>query len=261
LSTKYENPMNTIVPAAADAVPATPRRVQRVRHELRRRRLQVQRVEAISPGMRRITLGGAEIEGFVSASFDDHVKVFFDQPGGEPVARDYTPRAHDAAAGTLVIEFSLHGDGPAAAWAMQAEPGQWLTLGGPRGSFIVPTDFDWHLLAGDETALPAIARRLEELPPGTRAIVRLAVPMADRRPLPTAAALDLQWCDDLAGLQAAIDGWVLPSGEGYAWCAAEAAAVAALRRTLVEVKGHDRHAIRAAAYWKRGAIAHHENLD
>lgn len=260
--------MSSILPALAEApasplpaAPAPTTRVQRVRHELRRRRLQVQRVEAISPGMRRITLGGAEIEGFVSASFDDHVKVFFELPGGQAAARDYTPRAHDAAAGSLVIEFSLHGDGPAAGWAAQAEVGQWLTIGGPRGSFIVPTDFDWHLLAGDETALPAIARRLEELPRGTRAIVRLSVPQADRRPLPTRASLDLQWCDDLAALQGAVEALVLPVGEGYAWCAGEATAVAALRRTLVDGKGHDRHAIRAAAYWKRGAIAHHENLE
>jgi NADPH-dependent ferric siderophore reductase len=244
------------LPAAA-AADAPARRVQRVRHELRRRRLVVSRVEQPSPGFRRITLGGDELEGFVSASFDDHVKLLFD--GG--AARDYTPRRHDAAAGELQIEFALHGDGPAAAWAAQAGAGDELTVGGPRGSFVIPTDFDWHLLAGDETALPAIARRLEELPEGCRAIVRLAVDAADRRPLPSRAGVDLQWLEAADQLPQAMRELALPAGEGYAWCAGEAAVMAAVRRVLVQEHGHPAQAIRAAAYWKRGAQAHHENLE
>ena len=70
--------------------------------------------------------------------------------------RDYTPRRHDAEAGTLEIDFALHEAGPATQWAEQAKVGDLLGVGGPRGSFIVPTDFDWHLLIGDDTALPAI---------------------------------------------------------------------------------------------------------
>src|SRR6266568_4230449 len=104
--------------------PITARRVQRVRHELKRRDLEVTRVDAGS---------------------------------GAPVMRDYTPRRFDAVQRELDIEFALHGDGPAATWAAQAAPGQRVMIGGPRGSFIVPTDFDWHLLIGDETALPAVA--------------------------------------------------------------------------------------------------------
>jgi len=151
-------------------------RVQRVRHELHRRDLQVVRVEPVGPGFRRITFAGESLAGFVSASFDDHVKLFLDPADGtEPVRRDYTPRRFEAAAGELSIEFALHGDGPAANWAAQATPGQRATIGGPRGSFIIPTDFDWHLLVGDETALPAIARRLEELPAGTQVFVVLHV--------------------------------------------------------------------------------------
>ncbi|HWH82691.1 MAG TPA: siderophore-interacting protein [Burkholderiaceae bacterium] len=238
-------------------------RVQRVRHELKRRELDVLRVAAPSPHFRRITFGGESLADFTSASFDDHVKLIFDTaPGAAPVMRDYTPRRVDRAARELDIDFALHGDGPAAAWAAQAAPGQRLKIGGPRGSFIVPTDFDWHLLVGDDTALPAIARRLEELPPGSRAIVRLAVAdPADRRLPATAAALDVEWFDSADALLAALRTLELPAGEGYAWCAGEAAAMVALRRVLVDEKGHDRHAIRAAAYWKRGAVAHHENLD
>ena len=239
-----------------------PRQVQRVRHELIRRELQVLRVEPVSPHFRRITLGGEALEGFVSASFDDHLKLLLDLGTGAPVGRDYTPLRFDAAARELVLEFALHGVGPAAHWASQAQPGQQVTIGGPRGSFIVPLDYDWHLLVGDETALPAITRRLEELPATTRAlvIVHVADP-ADQRALTSRAALDVRWMASADALIAAVHALQLPLGEGYAWCAGEAATTAELRRILVSDKGHDRHAIRAAAYWKHGAIAHHENLE
>ncbi len=235
-------------------------RVQRVRHEIKRRELQVRRVEALSPHVRSITFAGEALADFVSASFDDHIKLFLD--AAEPVRRDYTPRRYDAAAGELTLEFALHGEGPAASWAAQAEPGQRATIAGPRGSFIIPMDYDWHLLIGDETALPAVARRLEELPADAHVLVLLQVPdPADRRALPSAANVSLQWLADEAELLAAVRALALPVGEGYAWCAGEAGAMAALRKILVDEKGHSRHAIRAAAYWKRGASAHHENLE
>jgi NADPH-dependent ferric siderophore reductase len=60
----------------------------------------------------------------------------------------------------------VHDAGPATRWALRAKPGDSIEIGGPRGSVVVPTDFDWWLLIGDETALPAIGRRLEELPAG-----------------------------------------------------------------------------------------------
>lgn len=237
-------------------------RVQRVRHEIVRRDLTVRRVEAISPHFRAVTLGGDALAGFVSASFDDHLKLMLPGADGEPVRRDYTPRHFDAAANELTIEFALHGSGPAAAWAAQATVGQAATIAGPRGSFVIAPDHDWHLLAGDASALPAIARRLEELPAATEAIVIVQMAdAADRRPLRSAAQLRTTWVADDTALLDAVRALALPPGDGYAWCAGEAQTMAALRRLLVDDKGHDRHAIRAAAYWKRGASAHHENLD
>jgi NADPH-dependent ferric siderophore reductase len=244
--------------------PTSTRRVERVRHELKRRDLTVTHVENVTPHFRRVTFTGESLHDFVSASFDDHVKVFFEPAteGAEPARRDYTPRRYDNAARELVIEFALHGAGPAAEWAERARPGDSLTIGGPKGSFIVPVDYDWHLFVGDETAFPAVARRLEQLPAGTRAIALLqAADAADRRTFATAAAADVRWFATDAELQAAVRELRLPEGEGYAWCAGEAAAMAAVRRVLVDDKGHPRDAIRAAAYWKRGAISHHENLE
>jgi NADPH-dependent ferric siderophore reductase len=236
-------------------------RVQRVRHELKRRTLDIVRITDLSPHLRAIVLSGPDLAGFVSASFDDHIKVFLDTGAETPVMRDYTPRRYDAAAGELTLEFALHGDGPAARWAASAQVGERVSIGGPRGSFVVPTDYDWHLLVGDLSALPAIARRLEELPPGSRAIVRAHVAEADRRTLASAAEVDLQWVDDAAELTDAVRQLVLPAGEGYAWCAGEAQTMAAVRRILVDDKGHNRHAIRASAYWKHGSVAHHQDLE
>lgn len=238
------------------------RRVQRVRHDLVRRELQVRRVETLTPHLRSITFGSETLAGFVSLSFDDHLKLILQQPGEPPVMRDYTPRRFDAAALELTVEFALHGDGPAARWAAQAQPGQHVMIGGPRGSFIVPVDFEWHLLVGDETALPAIARRLEELPAQAQVhVLVLAADPADQRALPSAAAVSTTWVADGAAMLDSLRRWTLPAGEGYAWCAGEASLMAAVRRVLVEDKGHDPRAIRAAAYWKRNVSGHHETIE
>jgi NADPH-dependent ferric siderophore reductase len=268
------------------------RTVRRVRHQTKGRLLEVKSVSPITPKMLRIIVGGNELAGFVSAAHDDHVKLFFPQPGQDkpvlptagpngpvypsdaprPAARDYTPRRYDAAASTLVIDFVLHGDGPATSWAAQARPGHFLGVGGPRGSFIVPDDFDWYLLAGDETALPAIGRRLEELPPGARALVVVEVADAgEEQRFDTRARVDIVWlhrssatAGKSAGaslLQQAIADLSFPPGDGYAWVAAEAATAKALRRHLVDERGLRKDRVKAAAYWKHGATAVHETYD
>lgn len=261
--------------------------VERVRHPLKMRVLTVARVERIAGLLARITFTGEDLQDFVSASFDDHVKLFFPADPSQPVAlpevgpdgvkfpegvprpaaRDYTPRRFDAARQELDIDFVLHGDGPASTWAEQAEVGQHLGIGGPRGSFVVPKGFDWHVLIGDETALPAIARRLEELPATAQALVLVEVPGPDNEiPLATRAQANVRWLHrngTAAGystllLEAARD-LTLPPGEGYAWVAAESAAAKAVREIMVAQHGIDKSRIRAASYWKRGAVAVHES--
>lgn len=270
--------MNTPLPTVAS------RSVQRVRHPLRVRRLQVLNRRRLSPHFVRVSLGGEELQGFISGSFDDHLKLMLPAtPGAElvlplpgpdgmalppgaprPLMRDYTPRRYDAAAGELLIDVALHeGNAPAADWASQAAPGQVVGIGGPRGSFIVPLDWDWHLLIGDETALPAICRRLEELPAGAQAVVLVETgDPADRLAIDTRAELQVHWLlrgqgDTLAEATGTLR---LPPGEGYAWAAGEAAVIAATRQALVDTHGLPKERIRAAAYWKRGVEAHHEAL-
>lgn len=270
--------MNDSVPVVAS------RSVQRLRHPLRVRRLRVLHRRRLSPHFVRVGLGGDELQGFVSASFDDHLKLMLPATAGDelvlpvpgadgialppgaprPLMRDYTPRRYDAAAGELLIDFVLHdGDAPAADWASQATPGQTVGIGGPRGSFVVPLDWDWHLLIGDETALPAICRRLEELPAGSRAMVLVeTADAADRLDVATRAELQLHWLLRGQGesLAEATRRLHLPAGEGYAWAAGEAAAIAATRQVLVDTHGLPKERIRAAAYWKRGVTSHHETL-
>lgn len=238
-----------------DSRPAS--RVRRVRHEPRRRELAVLRAEPLSPGFVAVTLGGADLHDFTSDSFDDHVKLFFE--GGGQARRDFTPRRFDRERGELTLEFALHDAGPATDWARRVAAGGKLLVGGPRGSLVVPTDYDWHLLVGDASALPAIRRRLEELPAGTRAIVVAQLNAADRLPLPTAARLDLRWVDDGEALVGAVRALTLPPGEGYAWAAGEASAMKSVRAELV-AKGHPKEGMRVAAYWKLGTAEHHEDL-
>jgi len=237
------------------------RRVQRVRHELRRRDVEVAHVQPLGAELVRVTFRGDMLADFVSLGFDDHVKFMFG-PEAEPVRRDYTPRAYDLERRELTIDFAIHGDGLASEWARRAQPGQRVVIGGPRGSMIVPTDYDWHLLAGDVTAVPAIGRRLEELPAGARAIVVAQV--ADMSPLHavnSAAQIELHRATSADAFVDAIRALRLPAGEGYAWCAGEAAVMARARTVLLGEKAHPRTAMRVAAYWKHGASDYHDELD
>lgn len=244
--------------------------IQRVRHELKRRELEVVGVQRLSPHFVAVTLRGESLADFTSLSFDDHVKLMFDAgaDGIEPVRRDYTPRRVDREARTLTLEFALHGDGAndgadegtASDWARRAEAGQRLTVGGPRGSMIIPMDVDWHLLAGDLTALPAIARRLEELPDDAQVRVVIQADRADWRDLPTRAGADVRWVETEDALIDAVAGRPLPDGVGFAWGGGEAATMARLRQALAD-KGLPRQLTRVSAYWKRGVADHHERLE
>src|SRR5262245_42744641 len=211
-----------------------PRQPRRQRHEPRRRRLEVVAVDRITPHMVRVTLSGAELAGFTSLGFDDHVKLFFpeieptelDSNGApKPVSRDYTPRRYDANANILDIDFALHEAGPATQWARQVRPGQVLNIGGPRGSFVIPTCYDWHLLVGDDTALPAIGRRLSELPAGATAVVVAEIDSGtDEISFDSPADVSVTWVHRKGAeagstdrLSRALRTLRLPAGDYYAW--------------------------------------------
>lgn len=237
------------------------RQVQRVRHALRMRELTVARVAPVGAHFVAVTFEGEALHDFVSLSFDDHVKFMVDGADGVQVRRDYTPRRFSANARELTIEFALHGDGAASSWARQARIGQKVVVGGPRGSMIVPMAFDWYLLAGDSTALPAMRRRIEELPAGSRVIVVAAADAGDRLPFAGAVQPEVHWVEGDDALVERVRALVLPEGAGFAWGAGEAAAMRRLRVVLAEEKGIAKDAMRVSAYWKQGVADHHENLE
>lgn len=243
--------------------------IHRVSHEIKRRRLEVLRVVDITPRMRRITLGGEQLAGFISLGSDDHIKLLFAQnaaelaalesptfsvkgEGPQPAMRDYTPRRIDLSRGELDIDFVLHGDGPASTWAEQAKPGQHLHIAGPRGSMIVPDIFDSYLLVGDETAIPAIARRLEELPAGRKALVVIEIADAhEKQTLDSAADVQVTWVvrgqDQLLGTLRDLQ---VPEGSLYAWVATETKLSRQVRRVLLDEHKLNDEFVKAVGYWR-----------
>ncbi|MBA5980173.1 MULTISPECIES: siderophore-interacting protein [Pseudomonas] len=246
--------------------------IHRVMHDIKRRKLEVLRVVDLTPRMRRITLGGPELAGFISLGTDDHVKLLFPQNaeqaaaletmvlgagkdnGPMPEMRDYTPRRYDLEKLELDIDFVLHGDGPASTWAEQARPGQFLHIGGPRGSMIVPDIFDSYLLIGDETALPAIARRLESLAANRKALVVIEVENgAEQQVLESAAQVNVIWVLREGGkdnLLTTVRQLQVPKGNLYAWVATETKVSRQIRRVLLDEHGLNEQFVKAVGYWR-----------
>jgi NADPH-dependent ferric siderophore reductase len=241
----------------------------RIRHETRRRTLTVSSTELLTPRMRRFGFTAPDLHDFVSASPDDHIKLFFPGTGvdDEIAMRDFTPRRFDRSLGTLIIDFALHEAGPATRWATSAQIGDTLQIGGPRGSIVVSDDFDWYLLIGDETALPAIGRRVEELRAGVPVTTFVLGETGETHDFQTNATWTPHWIsrngapDDASLLRKALANYTLPPGEGFVWIAAEASVARSVRNHIIEDLGHPRHWTKAAGYWKRGHTDVHEKIE
>ncbi|MGN7733906.1 siderophore-interacting protein [Ensifer sp. R-19] len=243
-------------------------RIERVRHELRRRSLVVSGIERITPGMLRITLSGEDLADFVSLGADDHIKIFVPGADGTVEHRDYTPRRYDNDARILALDFALHEAGPVTAWAMNAAVGDHLEIGGPRGSAVVSGDFRRWLLIGDETALPAIGRRIEETPDGHEITSIAAVTGPDeRQAFRTEAALTTHWAyrpldraSDPSALLSVVRSVKLEPGT-FVWIAAEAAVTRAIRSHFVEERGLPLTWLKASGYWVKGKADSTEKFD
>ena len=258
------------------------RSILRVRFETKLRLLTVRSVRQLTPHMIRISFSG-DFTDFKSLGFDDHVKLFFADPetgvltlpqpnrlpsgdGPKPIARDYTPRAFDTVAGELTIDFALHKAGPATAWALAAKPGDTLNLGGPRGSMLIPDAFDGYVMIGDDTALPAIGRRLEELPLGKPAFVVIEVEgPGDEIVFNTLADLTLRWVHRCAKrgpkrLSDALPGLFLPQNNVHTWVACEGSEARLVRNQLIDDHGANPAWLKASAYWRQGEAGAHGSI-
>ncbi|MGY1681956.1 siderophore-interacting protein [Geodermatophilus sp. SYSU D01176] len=237
----------------------------------------VLRTSRPTPHLVRVVLGGDGLAGFAPTFTDSYVKLVL-PPAGAPYAapfdvdtvrseqprelwpclRTYTVRGWDPAAGELVLDVVVHGDeGLAGPWAQAARPGDLVQLLGPGGAYGPGADVDWHLLAGDETALPAIAATLERLPAGAAARVFVEVAdAAEEQPLPLAPGVELSWVHraGLPGeaLVAAVRGTALPDGSVHAFVHGEAGFVRELRRFLRVERAVPRERLSASGYWRLG---------
>lgn len=239
-----------------------------MRHESCRRTLSVVSREYLTPNMLRIVLGGDELAGFNSPSADDHIKLHI--PGGQDgeESRDFTPRAYDSEKQELTLDIAVHASGPAMKWAQSAAPGDHVDISGPRKSSMVPDDFDWWLLIGDETALPAIARRIENLPEGIDVISVVTVcSQRDIQNVKTRAHHHPVWIirdehtsTDHDEIISRLNQLTLPEGEGYVWIAAEARTARGLRNYCQQVMDHHQDWMRATGYWVKGRADAYEKF-
>lgn len=252
-----------------------PTRVRRQPPELRQ--VRVVRTAPLSPHLVRITLGGDELEGFAVDEPAASVRLllpaepgaplvlptwngneFLLPDGTRPLLRTYTPRRWDPATRELDVDVVLHPGGRAAAWAASAAAGAAAAVSGPGRGYTVDEGASSMLLAGDETALPAIAQLLEVVPPATTVDVIVEVARPDARiPLPDHPRAKLRWVDLPDGappgdaLVAAVR--TAPIADGApVWVAGEAAAVQRIRRNLFDDRGLSRRQATVRGYWQRG---------
>jgi NADPH-dependent ferric siderophore reductase len=237
----------------------------------------VRRLEDRTPRLRRVTLSGPALaglpEGLPAASVrlllphGDGVELptwdgneFRWADGTRPAIRTLTPRRTDTDGEDpeLDVEIVLHGSGALSSWATAAQPGSPVAVAGTGRGYTVDPDARDVVLAGDETALAAIAVLLEALPAAAR--VRVLVEVADpagRVDLPTHPGATVSWLDLPAGappgdaLVAAVEGLDL-DGAVRVWAAGEAAAVQRIRRLLFEQRGLTRSQAVVRGYWKHG---------
>lgn len=237
----------------------------------------VSRVERLTPHMTRVVLG--DLTGFDAGEYTDHyVKLLFPPAGVTypepfdmqrirtelprdqwPRIRTYTVRRWDAEIGELAIDVVHHGDeGIAGPWAATVAPGDEIRFLGPGGGYVPSPDVDWHLLAGDESALPAIAAALENLPAGARAhaFIEITDPEEEQKLEPSGDAT-ITWLHRGTApvgeaLVRAVTDFAFPPGSVQAFVHGEAGFVKELRRLLLVERALPRDQVSISGYWRKG---------
>ena len=236
----------------------------------------------IAPRLVSVFVTGEDLDGFADAAPTSHLKVFlpaegqdgpnlpeftpdgpvFADDGPRPTVRTYTPRRYDPAAGTLEIQFLLHGEGPASAWAQRAKPGDKLAVAGPGGRFSLEPAADYWWLAADESALPAVATLLEALPEAATVDVHIEVDGPDDEiELAGPAKTTITWHRRRdrgafgAELAESAQAAAIPDGARI-WVACEAAAMRDIRRHFTRERGIPVARLVTRGYWRAGEQNH-----
>ncbi|MFJ5680971.1 siderophore-interacting protein [Streptomyces sp. NPDC093097] len=242
-------------------------------------RARVRRTEHLTPHMVRVVLDGEGLAAFDAGTYTDHyVKFVFPLPDVDypepfdmariraelprdqwPRTRTYTVRAWDPEARELTVDFVVHGDsGLAGPWAAAARPGDEIMFLGPGGAYAPEASADWHLLAGDESALPAIAAALARMPADAvaHAFIEVAGP-EDRQELTAPPGVEITWVyRDAAPVGRQLVRFVrdltFPPGRVQAFVHGEAGFVKELRRLLRVERAIPREALSISGYWRSG---------
>jgi len=242
--------------------------------------LTVTHTESLTPNLRRVWFRGDDLSAFAESTYTDrYVKIIFLKPGVDypepldmralrgvlapedmPTVRTYTALFPDVEQGTLAIDFVIHGDeGVAGPWAAAAEPGDQLLVNGPGGGYRPDPAADWHLLVGDESALPAITAALTTLPEHAVVRVIVLVDSPDHEvalPLPSAGQVQFLYRDgdgDAAALTAAVRSLDWLPGRPHAFVHGEAQEVMhGVRPHLLKERGLARDQVSISGYWRRG---------
>ncbi len=219
--------------------------------------LVVASVEERTPHMRRIELIGPSLEGFEYLPGQD-LAVAMVRDDGSMVRRRYTIRRFDPGRGLLDLEVVMHGDGPGIQWARAARPGLAVGAIGPRGKITLAPGAEWHLFAGDATALPGAFAMMEALPTGVpaRAFLMVDGPAERQTIASNATNKTVTWSyDDVNeasdGLVAAVSASRFSPDGGHAYLAGEVALVSELKAALL-ARGWTADQVSAKAYWNRG---------
>jgi NADPH-dependent ferric siderophore reductase len=228
--------------------------------------------EQLSPDMLRLRFRSDDLSAFAdSIHTDRYVKLLFHPDGGtdvsglpedvRPVMRSYTALDPDPAGGTLTIDFVVHGDtGVAGPWAAAARPGDTIAARGPGGDYVPSPAADWHLLAGDEAALPAIRQAAGALRPDAEgyAVVLVDGP-GHEQPFPVPAGVRLRWLhradDTHPGLADAVKALPWRDGRVHAFVHGEAQTVMhEIRPYLLRERSVPRPDVSISGYWREGLV-------
>ncbi|MEP7244436.1 MAG: siderophore-interacting protein [Gammaproteobacteria bacterium] len=270
--------------APAGPAPAAPAKPRKPRYPAT-----VKRIEQLTPRMVRVTFTSTELADFGWSGPAAHLKLIFSSAEPtlptaasssgaaasaasagasseppRPTMRTYTPRRFDRDSRELDVDFVLHGEGPASTWASQAAVGQTLTVAGPGRNYVVDPGADWFVLAGDDSAIPAIATILEQLPPTAQVTVFIEVVDAkDEHRISAASNATVTWLhrgedNKIAGtlLEARLRDLQLPPGSGRIYVACESGAMRRIRRHLLTERSLSRDHVVTRGYWKLGATDH-----
>jgi len=245
------------------------------------RPVEVTAVRRLTPRMVSVAMSGSALADFEITAPTQHVKLLFPAPGQAaptlpesgpeglrfpddqpcPAMRTFTPRRFHSETATLEVEFVLHGEGPASAWAQQAEVGQGLAVAGPGGRMPLTLGPGRFVVAGDESAIPAIGMLLAALPPSASTEVYLEVDgAADEVELSSDATTSVRWLHRQPGTygevlyDAVVDADITDAAG--VWVACEAQAVRRIRRTLLTDRPLDPETLVTRGYWRLGQQNH-----